>query len=96
QQVIDALVASNEVDAPTPLIDQEIDRLRQQAVKQFGGQMDASQLPAEIFKGQAEQRVKVGLLMNAAIEAADMKPSDEKVAELIEEIASTYQDPEQV
>jgi trigger factor len=96
QQVIDALVAGNEIDAPTPLVDQEIDRLRQQAVKQFGGQMDASQLPAEIFKGQAEQRVKVGLLMSAAIEAADMKPSEEKVAELIEEIASTYQEPEQV
>ncbi|WP_221798657.1 trigger factor [Oceanobacter mangrovi] len=94
--VIAKLVEANELDIPAALVDQEIDRLRQQAVQQFGGQMDPSQLPAEIFKGQAEQRVRVGLLMNAAIESADMTASEEKVAELIEEIAQTYQDPEQV
>jgi len=94
--VIEKLTEANEVDVPAALVDQEIDRLRQQAVQQFGGQMDASQLPAEIFKGQAESRVKVGLLLSAAIEAEDMKPSEEKVAELIEEIAQTYQEPEQV
>merc|ERR1712000_193999 len=45
QQVINGLVASNEVDVPASLIDQEIDRLRQQAVQQFGGgqQLDPSQ-----------------------------------------------------
>ena len=34
--------------------------------------------------------------MNAAIEANDLKPSGEKVEQLIEEVASAYQDPEQV
>ena len=98
QQVINGLVASNEVDVPASLIDQEIDRLRQQAVQQFGGgqQLDPSQLPAELFKDQAEKRVVIGLLMNAAIEANELTPSAEKVEELIEEVASTYQDPEEV
>ncbi len=96
QQVLDSLVEANDIDVPTPLIDQEVDRLREQAVKQFGGQMDASQIPAEIFKGQAETRAKTGLLINAIIESNELKASEEKMTELIEEIASTYQEPEQV
>ena len=98
QQVIAGLQESNEVDVPSALVDQEIDRLRQQAVQQFGGgqQMDASMLPAELFKEQAEKRVVIGLLMNAAIESADLKPDEEKVEALIEEMASAYQEPEQV
>ena len=98
QQGIAGLQETNQVDVPKALVDQEIDRLRQQAVQQFGGgqQLDASMLPAELFKDQAEKRVVIGLLMNAAIEANDLKPSDEKVEQLIEEVASAYQDPEQV
>jgi len=98
QQVVKGLVDANEVEVPSALVDQEIDRLRQQAVQQFGGaqQFDPSQLPAELFKEQAEKRVVIGLLMNAAIEANELTPSDEKVNELIEEVAATYQEPDQV
>ncbi|MDK2778950.1 MAG: trigger factor [Pseudomonadota bacterium] len=98
QQVIDGLVANNKIDVPSSLIDQEIDRLRQQAVQQFGGgqQLDPKQLPAELFKDQAEKRVVIGLLMNAVIEANELTPSAEKVEQLIEEVAATYQDPEEV
>lgn len=98
QQVINGLLANNEVDVPSSLVDQEIDRLRQQAVQQFGGgqQIDANMLPAELFKDQAQKRVQIGLLMNAAIEQFELTPSADKVNELIEEVASTYQDPEQV
>ncbi len=98
QQVIVGLVATNEVEAPSSLVDQEIDRLRKQAVQQFGGgqQLDPNMLPAELFKDQAEKRVVIGLLMNAVIEANELTPSAEKVAQLIEEVAATYQDPEEV
>ena len=98
QQVIAGLQETNKVDVPKSLIDQEINRLRQQAVQQFGGgqKLDASMLPAELFKDQAEKRVVIGLLMNAAIEANDLKPSEEKVDQLIEEVAAAYQEPEQV
>ena len=96
QQVLDGLLEANKIDVPSSLIDQEVDRLRQQAVQQFGGQMDPSQIPAEIFKPQAEKRVQTGLLINAVVEANELKASEEKVNELIEEIASTYQEPDQV
>jgi trigger factor len=97
-QVIDGLVTANQIDVPAALADQEIDRLRQQAVQQFGGGqgIDASMLPAELFKEQADRRVRVGLLMNAAIDAFELTASEEKIDALIEEVASTYQEPEQV
>lgn len=98
QQVVDGLLAKNEIDVPSALVDQEIDRLRQQAVQQFGGAqyMDPSRLPAELFKDQAEKRVRIGLLMNAIVDANEIKPSEEKVAALIEEAAATYQEPQEV
>lgn len=98
QAVINGLVEQNDIEVPAALIDQEIDRLRQQAVQQFGGgqPIDASMLPAELFKDQAEKRVTVGLLMNAAIEGAEMKVDEDKVTDLIEEVASSYEDPDQV
>jgi trigger factor len=97
-QVIDGLVAANQIDVPGSLADQEIDRLRQQAVQQFGGGqgIDASMLPAELFKEQADRRVRVGLLMNAAVDTFKLTASEEKIDALIEEVASTYQEPEQV
>jgi trigger factor len=53
-------------------------------------------LPKELFQPQAERRVKLGLLINAAIEQLEIKADEAKVDALIEDMASTYQDPEQV
>ena len=98
QEVINGLSENNELEVPNALIDQEIDRLRQQAVQQFGGAqpIDASMLPAELFKDQAEKRVSIGLLMNSIIESKSLKPTEEKVNMLIDEVAGSYEDPEQV
>lgn len=98
QQVVDGLIASNQIEVPAALIDQEIDRLRQQAVQQFGGAeyMDPSRLPAELFHDQAQKRVQIGLLMNAVIESNEIEPSEDKINELIEEMAVTYENPQEV
>jgi trigger factor len=97
-QVLDGLVKTNELDVPTALVDQEIERLQEQAFKQFGGgqEFKPGMLPRELFLEQAERRVKLGLLINASIEQFEIKADDEKVEALIEDMASTYQDPEQV
>src|SRR5690606_7688742 len=50
-QLMDGLRKTNDVEGPKALIGSEIDRLRQQAVQQFGGaHFDPSQLPAELFE----------------------------------------------
>ena len=98
QQVVDGLIAANSIDVPSALVDQEIDRLRRQAVEQFGGAqyMDPNRLPTELFKDQALKRVLIGLPMNTIIEANDLKPAEDNVNALIDEVAETYQDPQEV
>lgn len=97
-QVMDGLGDNNEVDLPQALIDQEVNRMRQEAVQQFGGgaQFDPSMLPAEMFSEQAQKRVKLGLIVSAIVDKNSLEASAEKVREAIEEMASTYQEPEEV
>ena len=97
-QVMDGLVETTELELPKALISAEIDRMRQEAVQQFGGaqQIDPSVLPAEMFEKQAEKRVKLGLVVSAIVEQLELKVDDEKVKETIEKMASSYEDPEQV
>ncbi len=99
EQVLEGLVAANEVDVPKALVAQEVDVLRQQAMQRFGGQMDPKnmpQLPAEMFEEQAQRRVKVGLLLGEVIKGNELKVDEAKVKELIESAASAYEDPQEV
>lgn len=96
--VIDQLLASNSFDVPASMVDQEIDRLRQDAVQQFGGQakIDASQLPKELFQDQAVRRVKTGLIFSKIAEQFEIKADEAAVRKYIEDIAAVYQDPQSV
>ncbi len=99
EQVIDGLLAANEVDLPKALVAQEVDVLRQQAMQRFQGKMDPKnmpELPDEMFTEQAQRRVKIGLLLGEVIKVNDLKVDEAKVIELIESAASAYEDPQEV
>jgi len=96
-QVMDGLLETNTVDVPKALVANEIDRLREQAVQQFGGSnIQASQLPAELFEEQAKRRVSLGLVVAEVVKKNDIKPDNDRVRTMIEELAAAYQEPEQV
>lgn len=95
-QVMDGLIAANSIEVPKALIAGEVDRLRHQAVQQFGGRLDPQQLPAELFEEQAKRRVALGLIIAEVVKKFELKPDEAKVRSLIEEMASAYQEPEQV
>ncbi|MDG1444630.1 MAG: trigger factor [Pseudomonadales bacterium] len=97
-QVMDGLSENNEVDLPQSLIEQEVNRMRQEAVQQFGGgaQFDPSMLPAEMFTEQAQKRVKIGLIVSSIVDKNNLVADAEAVRETIEEMAATYQEPEDV
>lgn len=98
--VMDQLIEANEVELPSALIQSEIQALRQQMTQQFGGvpaDMDlTSILPDDMFKEQAERRVALGLIVGEVIKSADIQVDGDKVREAVEELASTYQSPEEV
>ena len=96
-QAIDGLVEANEIDVPVALIDSEIDVLRRQAAQRFGGnEKQAFELPRELFEEQAKRRVVVGLLLGEVIRINELKADEDRVKALIEEMASAYEDPQEV
>lgn len=98
-QVFSKLIDINPIDVPAALIDGEIDSLRKQAVMQFAGpdsDMDHTALPKEMFQDQAERRVKIGLLMQEVIKVNELEADEERVKSTLNEMAETYQDPQQV
>ena len=101
QQVMDAIEAHPELEVPASLISQEVDTLRNQMFQQFGGavspDMDLKSIfPDEMFTERAETRVKLGLLVSEMVQSLGVRAEPTKVREFIEDIASTYQDPQEV
>lgn len=96
-QAIDGLVEANEIDVPAALVDSEIDVLRRQAAQRFGGnEQQALELPRELFEEQAKRRVVVGLLLGEVIRTHELKADEAHVSTMIEEMASAYEDPQEV
>ena len=84
---MDGVVAAHDdVETPSSLVAQEIDGMRGQMFQQFGGQaapdMDLkSILPDDMFKEQAERRVKLGLLLGEMITKFELRADPAKVKE---------------
>ncbi|WP_036768523.1 trigger factor [Photorhabdus australis] len=96
-QVIDGLVKANEIEVPAAVVNSEIDVLRRQSAQRFGGnEKQALELPRELFEEQAKRRVVVGLLLGEVISSNELKADEERVKGLIEEMASAYEDPQEV
>ncbi|MCA6219748.1 trigger factor [Photorhabdus antumapuensis] len=96
-QVIEGLVKANEIEVPAAVVDSEIDVLRRQSAQRFGGnEKQALELPRELFEEQAKRRVVVGLLLGEVISSNELKADEERVKVLIEEMASAYEDPQEV
>jgi len=96
-QVMDALLVQNQLDLPGSLVISEIAVLRQQALQQFGGKnIDPALLPDELFRGQAERRVGLGLILGEVIRLNHLRADPAKVRSMIEDIAATYESPDEV
>lgn len=101
-QVMDAIVAAHEsIELPAALVGREVNTMRQQMFQQFGGAAPegldlASVLPDEMFADQAQRRVKLGLVVAEMVAHFDLTAEPAKVRAFIEDIAATYQDPEEV
>ena len=98
-RVLEALLERTEVEVPGSLVSQEIESLRRSAVRQFGGdeaRFDASMLPDDMFRSQAERRVSLGLLLGEVIRRESLKADPARVRQMVEETASTYEEPQEV
>lgn len=96
-QVIEGLLAANEIEVPQVAIETEIDSLQQQAMQRFGQQAPKDfKLPRDIFAEDAKRRVRIGLLLSQVINDNELKADEERVEKRINEIASAYEQPQEV
>lgn len=99
-QVMDKLYEAHQVEMPAALIANEVHGLRGQMVQQFGGQIkpeDAmNMLPDAMFEEQAKRRVGLGLVVGEVVKQNNIAVDQDRVKAKVEELASTYQQPEEV
>jgi trigger factor len=99
QRTMDALLASNNIELPQSLIDEECQQAlerRKTELAHSGIDAEAMELSADMFTEQARTRVSLGLLLAEVIRENDIKPEPQRVSARIQTIASTYEQPEEV
>jgi trigger factor len=97
-RVMNQLAELNSVELPSALVANEITQLKQQMVQQFGGgqQIDLNILPDEMFKEKAERRAALGVIVSEVVKSEELSPDEQQVRERINELASTYEQPQEV
>jgi len=97
---MEALVAKAELDLPQAIVQSEVERLKDGAradLKQRGiKDADKAPIPDDIFRPQAEQRVRLGLVVAELVKANDLHAKPEQIRAHIEELAASYERPEDV
>jgi trigger factor len=98
--VMDALVANAELDLPNASVQAELERLVEGAradLKQRGiKDADKAPIPDDIFRPQAEKRVRLGLVVAALVRANELQATPEQLKAHIEELAASYEKPQDV
>jgi len=98
--VMDALVGAAELDVPTALVENETERMVEAAradLKQRGVKdADKAPIPAEMFKDQAERRVRLGLVVAELVRTHNLQAKPEQLQAHIEEMSQSYEKPAEV
>jgi len=99
-EVMQALANTSELELPKSLVAQEQERLvnmaRQDLMQRGVPNAKDAPIPAEMFAPQAEQRVKLGLVLNELVKQKDLKATPEQIKSEIEDQAASYEDPKEV
>jgi trigger factor len=98
--VMDALVSKAELDLPNSSVQAELDRLVEAAradLKQRGVKdADKAPIPDDIFRPQAEKRVRLGLVVAELVRGNSLQAKPEQLKAHIEELAASYEKPQDV
>ena len=100
EAAMEALLAVSELQVPNALINEEAARLAAEMKQNFinQGMADAKNLdlPLDMFKEQAERRVKLGLILAEVVQTNGLEPSKEQIDAVIADFAESYEDPQEV
>ncbi len=97
--VLDAVYAHINPNVPNVLVDQEITTMMQpyaENAKKQGLKLEDLNLPRDIFEVQAKRRVALGLILGEIITTQQIKIDEQRVRSTIEDLAKSYENPEEV
>jgi trigger factor len=100
QAVMDALLAHAELELPKASVQGEINRMVENARAELKARglkdVDKLPMPEDSFRPQAERRVRLGLVLAELVRAAKLEARPEQVNAQVEELAASYEKPEEV
>jgi len=97
--VMDALYEKIQIAVPNTLIDQEVENMMKpyvETAKRQKMKLEDLKLPRDVFEDQAKRRVALGLILGEIIHKNDIKVDGDKVRATIEDMAKSYERPEDV
>ncbi len=96
-QIMDSILDVNEIIVPKALVEEEAKKMAEQMQSQYQmqGQGDA-QLQTSLFEEQATKRVSLGMLLAELVKANEITAPQDVVMEKINEMAATYENPQEV
>ncbi|MFZ2313946.1 MAG: trigger factor [Methylobacter sp.] len=97
--VMDALYEKIQIAVPNTLIDQEVENMMKpylETAKRQKMKLEDLKLPRDVFEDQAKRRVALGLILGEIIHKNDIKVDGNKVRATIEDMAKSYERPEDV
>lgn len=98
-QVMQALLAATTIDTPKSLVQNEAQRLMEQArndLQARGMNVADIPMPTDLFEERAQRRVALGLILSEVVQKHALAAKTEQVKEMIEELAQSYEDPQNV
>jgi len=97
--VMAGLLTVASFDVPKSLVEGEKQRLAEAARNDLVSRGVAAQeapLPLDLFQPQAERRVRLGLLLGEVVRANGLQPRPDQIRRLVEEMAQSYERPQEV
>lgn len=100
QAVMDGLLKAAELELPKALVNSELQRMAQSARAELKARgvkdADKAPIPEDLFKPQAERRVRLGLIVSELVKAHNLQATKEQLQKQVNELAASYERPEDV
>lgn len=100
EAVMDVLVENAELDLPNSIVQSEIQNMMKSAREEMRARgmkdIDNMTLPEDLFKAQAERRVRLGLIVSELVKEHKLEAKSEQIKAYIDDLSASYEKPEEV
>ena len=100
QAALDAVTAKTEFDVPKASVQAEVARMSENARADLKARgikdADKVDLPEDLFRSNAERRVRLGLVLAELVNAHKLQATPEQIKAQVKELAASYERPAEV